>query len=160
MSNTKVHIQDYRGFGIYFDTEKSTFHCDHADYSDLKTKQSFEAIKKYIDDFLKDNAEFKPFVVFNESVLAFERVMPNKRFLSVVGLRKDKRYVTEDKGQISEYSEKDYFLYRESFQERIDQIKQINEEFSAIRKEYSDRVKAIADSIKAETITLDKKEKF
>jgi hypothetical protein len=106
----KIEIEEYRGWTIYFDTDKDEFYC-HSDQWDREdTKRTFTACKKYIDEFIKTNSEFKPFLVESKpDIYRFTRTK-----LKVVGIRKDGRFVHEGKDgkpeQISEYNNKDYIL--------------------------------------------------
>ena len=104
MSN--VTIETYRGIEIWFDTVNESFQCDIDDERSIK--KSYPAIKKFIDDFKKDNDTFKSF-----------KVEPNPKGCSgrhgtIIGFRKDGRFVIELHGgkklQISEYNENDYIL--------------------------------------------------
>lgn len=104
----RISIETYRGWDIGFDTEKETFTaiCDPSD--EQKEKKSFAAVKKAVDEYIKENGQFKPFWI---------ECTPNGyskmgRQLYVVGIRKDGRFVVRNmegsEGQLSEYDEKDY----------------------------------------------------
>jgi len=105
----KANIETYRGWEISFDTEYETFHCLSDTYDKECSKKSYSAIKTWIDTFIKENSEFKPFYI--ESLPS---IYNNRKTLKVIGIRKDHRLITEDadgkKDQLSEYNEKDWIL--------------------------------------------------
>lgn len=107
----KTEIEIYRGWTISFDTEKETFYCHSEQYDTDFRKTSYPAIKKWIDDFIKENATFTPFWI--EPNRSYYKSEP----LRVIGIRKDGRFIYEDKNsnkqQLSEYSEADYILRNE-----------------------------------------------
>ena len=59
---SKILIENYRGFDIEFDTQYEKFQCVCTE-EDSKESSSFAAIKKFIDEYKKQNADFKPFWV-------------------------------------------------------------------------------------------------
>jgi hypothetical protein len=103
-----VKIETYRGFEIMFNTDKSEFECAVKDQS--KESKSFDAIKKWVDEYLKDNATFEPFFVIKSP----NSYTVSKEILKIIGIRKDGRFISEgkngEKEQVSEYHEKDYIL--------------------------------------------------
>lgn len=102
---SKVKIQTYRGFDILFSiyNEKFTYALDDTYWHE---KQSISAVKKAIDEYVKSNANFKPFVVvrFDSSGNIGEQT-------KIVGFRKDGRFVTENNQQISDYSLTQFAIY-------------------------------------------------
>jgi hypothetical protein len=129
-----VLIQNYRGIDILFnaDNERFSYKFDLGGWSE---KQSFAACKKSIDDFLKNNATFEPFVV---------REIRSGKTLKITGIRKDNRFVYDtgkSKEQISEYSEGGYIEYDEAQEKNYAtiavlelQIDEIKEQISEVRK--------------------------
>ncbi len=110
----QIQIDQYRGWSISFDTEKETFYCHSDQWDKDMNKNSFSSVKKWIDDFIKDNEVFKPVWIV---------AIPTSYFFSkgkvkLIGIRKDGRFIYEnDKGekkQLSEYKEKDFILYDEA----------------------------------------------
>lgn len=103
----KVKVQDYRGSVIEFDTDREIFSCFLDDYG--KESKSFTAVKKGIDDFLKDNNTFNPFLIINKPDHYRQGI------LKVIGIRKDGRFISENeigqKVQVSESDEKSYIIY-------------------------------------------------
>lgn len=107
---SKILIENYRGFDIEFDSYYEKFQCECED-GKAKESQSFSAVKKFIDDFKKANQEFKPFYV---------EANPKRHYdidkIKIVGIRKDGRFVSEDKKgglkQISDYSESNYMIVK------------------------------------------------
>ena len=108
----RVEIENYRGWDISFDTERETFYAKSVEYDRGETKRSFASAKQFVDDFIKENLQFKP--VWVEKVPSQYN---NQNKIKLIGIRKDKRFVYEDadgkKNQLSEYSEKDYILCNE-----------------------------------------------
>ncbi len=106
----KVIIDNHRGWEISFDTELETFYCISDRYDRDETKKSFASIKKFIDDFIKENEIFEPVWV---------ETKPNSytsdKKIKLIGIRKDGRFIYEnskgEKQQLSDYNEKDYILY-------------------------------------------------
>lgn len=104
----QVLIETYRGWEIYFDTDAESFYCHSERYDNEKKKQSFAATKKYIDDYIKENSNFKSFKI--------ERLRDGwgDMYLTVVGIRKDGALMVENskgvKKQLSRYDMKDYVL--------------------------------------------------
>lgn len=77
----RVEIANYRGWEISFDTDKEEFYCLSNEYDNDVNKKSFSASKKYIDDYIKLNKEFKPFFVTSKD--------SRERKIKIVGVRKD-----------------------------------------------------------------------
>lgn len=114
-----VKIEDYRGWEIYFNTDREDFYTVSNEYDHDQKKRSYSSIRKYIDDYIKDNFEFKPITV--------HRLGEVERPIKIIGIRKDGRFVYEDKEgkkhQFSSYDEYSYFLVNDanesSFKELI-----------------------------------------
>lgn len=143
----QVQIENYRGWEIVFDTETESFYC-HSEKCDRdSTKKSYSATKKFIDDFIKDNNEFRPFWI--ESGPDKRRYDDKKRL--VIGIRKDGRFVWDNDGekeQVSEYFEKDYVLVDEANAKVWAEMKDIAETIDLLHKTYDDVKK------KAKCVTL------
>lgn len=123
---SKIKIENYRGFDIEFDTNYEKFQCV---ITEDKTKESasFTAVKKFIDDYKKDNQDFSPFWVQKKpSAFGYK-----KDKLKVIGIRKDGRFMAEDengdKCQISDYDLSDYILFDEDNQKYYNMLKEQNE---------------------------------
>jgi hypothetical protein len=100
----KVLIEKYRGFDIYFEVNDELFSVETDSYG--KGSKSFAAVKSGIDEYLKNNIEFKPFKAIN---------IDNGEVIHIIGIRKDERFNYEDskgkKHQLSDYFEKNYVVY-------------------------------------------------
>lgn len=87
----KILIEKYRGFEIEFDTHYEKFKCN-CNNEEKKESKSFSVIKKFIDDYLKNNQSFKPFWVCPN---------PQKNFysdkLEVIAILKDGTFFAKDK---------------------------------------------------------------
>lgn len=109
----RVLIEVYRKWEIFFDTNKEEFYTVSNEYDTEKVKRSYASSKKFIDDYIKENQDFKPVWVQNERD-SFANLDKKK----LIGLRKDGAFMYEDakgdKHQLSKYNEKDYFLVNEA----------------------------------------------
>jgi hypothetical protein len=125
-----ILIENYRGWEIFFNTDQEVFysHCDKYDRDE--TKKTFSASKKFIDDYIKANFEFKPVRITNE----------DGKLATLTGIRKDKAFMAVDSGeetpyQISKYSEKNWFLEKEENEPIFKRTKEIYEETVRLDKE-------------------------
>lgn len=134
----RVLIENYRGFYIWFDTSNETFYAA-SDTEDIgKHKKSYSAAIKYVDDFIKENSVFEPFLVID--------VSGNKK--RIVGIRKDGFFVEEsengDKYQISSWDESKFFEYtpekQDSLFEEIDGINNQMETLRTKKREVEDKL--------------------
>ena len=147
-----ILIENYRGWDISFNTVKETFYAQSDEYDRGETKKSFASAKQYIDDFIKENNQFKPVWVER---LSFYGSVEGK--IKLIGIRKDKRFVYEGKDgkkeQLAEYSEKDYILYNKEndiFYKQIEECRKRRDALDEEIKEIKDKiVKVGLDSIKA-----------
>lgn len=137
----KIEIEKYRGFDIEFDTDTELFDALSDFYDKQEYKKSFSAIKKWIDDFVKENQTFQPFYIEKP----FWDNYQNK-VLKVVGIRKDGAFVAEDsegkKQQISKYNEADYIEVVDTNKELANQYREIGQQIDALqvkRKEVKDK---------------------
>jgi len=123
-------IEYYRGWEISFDTEKETFYTVSDTYDNQQTKKSYSSIKKYIDDFIKDNNSFKPFWIETYGYISHRKA-------KVIGIRKDNRFIYEDnkgkKQQLSEYDEKNWYLLNEDNVKIYEQINIINKKIEDLQ---------------------------
>jgi hypothetical protein len=122
----KVTIEEYRGFEIYFDTDHEVFQCVVADES-AKESKSFSAVKKFVDDYKKDNQDFAPFWVDRNP----ERYYTETRALKIIGLRKDGRFIAEKNGGRIQVSDHDLSIYVVSLKE--------NERFFTLLSEFESK---------------------
>lgn len=113
MNDSRVKIRDYRGFEIFFDTDKDqeVFYCMSNSRDTETTKKSFSAIKKWIDDYIKANTEFKPTRVEYVGSGMFNK----SKEVILIGIRKDGLFVYNDengkKQTISKFDENDWVVY-------------------------------------------------
>ena len=105
----RIEIEKYRGWEIYFDTDKENFYTISNEYDTQSERKSYSSAKKYIDDYIKENNEFKPI-----KVQKMPSMFGDGHRITLIGIRKDKAFMYEDKQgnkrQLSSYDEKDYFL--------------------------------------------------
>jgi len=102
-------ITEYRGWEIFFDTDKEEFYNISNQYDKDNVKKSFASAKKFIDDYIKENNQFKPILVQKEPSM-----FNDGGIIKLIGIRKDGDFMYEDKDgkkqRLSSYNEKDYFL--------------------------------------------------
>jgi len=139
----QVKIEDYRGFEITFDTGQEKFLAISGEHDTYIDKPSFASAKKWVDEFIKENAFFKEF-----TAIPLPGSYSTKGKFKVIGIRKDGRFVAEDKNgekyQFSEYSLRDYMVEKESNNELLDKYNSIETD----RKNYN----LIAENSKKELI--------
>ena len=103
-----VLIKKYRGFNIHFNPDNERFYTE-IDGTSWHQKQSYSAVVKFIDDYIKDNHVFKPFKIVQDG-----NAFTSSKEVTITGIRKDGRFIYEEKGkkcQISDYEEKNWFLH-------------------------------------------------
>jgi len=131
----RVLIETYRGFEISFDPANEKFWYLSERYDTESSSKSFAAIKKAIDDFIKENKDFKPFWIENKLKSAFGK----EAKLKVVGIRKDGILIYEnskgEKEQLSKYYESDYLIYNEANNSLRLEIDEKQKEVSVINRE-------------------------
>jgi hypothetical protein len=137
----KTLIETYRGWEIFFDTEKEEFYTTSNEHDKEQTKKSYPACKKYIDDFIKDNVKFVPFYV----VPVPERIRYKADKLKIVGIRKDNAYVYENsKGervQFNSYNMTNYMLEDERNKPFIAEIEKLENKAEEIRQQIKEAEK-------------------
>ena len=138
----QVLIENYRGFDILFspENERFTYAIDLGHWSE---KQSFAACKKSIDDYIKNNQSFEPFLV---------RKKYNGDVIKIVGIRKDNRLVYEsgkDKVQLNDNAERDYIEYDERDDSIYSQCAALELEISEIEN----KIRELKNSHNRKTLT-------
>lgn len=149
----KILIETYRGWEIKFDTETESFFALSDMYDTQTTKNSFASIKKFIDEYIKENANFKPFwVVGNPNVY---RSLSER--LKIIGIRKDGLFIYEGndgkKYQLSKYNEKDYMLEKHENEQYMIELAKLDEE----QKQFDENIKLKKNEIKNKLIIEDLK---
>jgi len=138
----RVLIENYRGWEIYFDTDKEEFYTVSNEYDKQETKRSYASSKKYIDDYIKSNNVFKPIKVQKMPTMFSEG-----KVITLIGIRKDKAFMYEDeegrKQQLSSYDERDYFIVDSRNDVHFKRIAELAIE----RKRIDDEVKQIEKSV-------------
>lgn len=138
----RVLIENYRGWEIYFDTDKEEFYTVSNEYDKQETKRSYASSKKYIDDYIKSNNVFKPIKVQKMPTMFSEG-----KVITLIGIRKDKAFMYEDgegrKQQLSIHDERDYFIVDSRNDVYFKRIAELVIE----RKRIDDEVKEIENSV-------------
>lgn len=128
----KIEIENYKGWDISFDTNKEAFYCHSELYDKDQNKTSYSAVKKFIDDFIKDNQKFNP--VWIQSKPGSHH---GEKKIKLIGIRKDGRFIYEnskgEKKQLSDYNEKDYILYDEKNDKFLSEADALNNKIEEIR---------------------------
>lgn len=141
MSN--ILIENYRGFDIVFNPTQEKFQCIVTD-ENAKESTSFAAVKKFIDDYKKDNQEFSPFYVV--SMPGRTSGKGRKRW-KVVGVRKDGRFIAEGEDgvrtQISDYDLGSYMLDKDKNDPLFRDLYVLEENYDEARDNYLNRREAI-----------------
>lgn len=148
----KIEIENYRGWTIYFDKETDRFYSVSQSDDVDKTSKTFTAAKKAIDDYLKDNQNFKPFEVmmFSKHRYAdFERGI-------IMGQRKDGRYIIKKEGkepeQLHQAYESDWIEHKSENDSVVDAIKQELKSFSEYYSDYQIRLQRLRLQMKVKTV--------
>jgi hypothetical protein len=130
----RVLIETYRGFEISFDPGNEKFWYLSERYDSESSSKSFSAIKKAVDDFIKENKDFKPFWIENNLTKGY-----GYQKLKIVGIRKDGAFVFEnskgEKEQLSKHNEDNYIVYNEANDELHTEIAELEDKANALNKE-------------------------
>lgn len=151
----KIEIEKYRGWDISFDTNKELFDGLSDFYDKQEYKKSLTGVRKWVDDFIKDNTNFIPFYIQMPSSM-----YADEKKVYVVGIRKDGRFLIERNGkkeQLSPYYEKDYILFHPENQPILQQCRELDSEIEIIRQRKVELLKTlmkgkILDEIRKEYI--------
>jgi hypothetical protein len=138
----KTLITEYRGWEIFFDTDKEEFYTVSSEYDKDNTKKSFVATKKFIDEYIKDNNNFKPFLVQNEPGM-----FHSSEIIKIIGMRKDGRFIYEDangkKQQLPSYRESSYFLINPENEEPFRKIAELEKKRDELLSEINELRKTV-----------------
>lgn len=135
-------IENYRGIEIWFDTDNESFQCDIDD--ERSVKKSYVALKKFIDEYLKENHTFK---VIHVEANPAEGRWTKDDIVKIVGVRKDGRFIGEDKDgnkkQISDYDLSKYMIKNIHNIEPINALKELTAERERLRVSHNEQEKEI-----------------
>jgi hypothetical protein len=144
----KVLITNYRGFDIEFDIYHEKFQCIITDEL-VKESLSFTAVRKFIDDYKKENQVFKPFDVEPISTEYRAAHLPDK--LTILGIRKDGRFIAEDKNgkkiQLGDYDMKQWMLVKPENDEPNRLLKELKVKEDSQNREIKAERKAILETL-------------
>lgn len=133
----KVQIETYRGFDIAFDTEDEKFSALGDDWT--SNNKTLTACKKAIDEYIKENYEFKPIIVHSD-----DNDLDKKR---IIGIRKDQRFVYQSESgetyQISEYDEKRIIIYNPYNDHVYDNIRDLKDKIKNLYEQVEKEKKLI-----------------
>lgn len=152
----QANIENYRGFEIWFDTELESFQCDIDDSRSVK--KSYPALKKFIDDYVKEDNSFK---VIRVEPNPIKNRYTSARVVKIVGVRKDGRFIGEltngDKVQVSDYDLGAYILKDERNEPFIKTLASLEEEFRQAQLDRNVKEKEIIQHLKITTLEEYKK---
>jgi hypothetical protein len=147
----KIEIENYQGWTIYFDKEQDRFYSVSQSDDVDKTSKSFTAAKKAIDDYLKDNQNFKPFKVMSYGGYSGDFIVK-----TIVGQRKDGRFIIQkdnaDPEQLSAYNEGEWIEYKEQNTTIVERIKSLKADWNAEEAKYRDKLKALQSQLIIRTV--------
>lgn len=158
MSET-VFIENYRGKDIFYSTRNEKF---FADIDEGKEKNLIHLIRKDVDDYIKANQNFKPFVAFDYK--SFESIFGNVKKKTITGIRKDKALQCADNTQISNndlddsrsYSPCTWYILNEDVEKHcMKSIKEEQELISILEKEIKThklKIEGFVDQMKGENL--------
>lgn len=151
----KVLIEKYRGFEIYFDKRSQLFETLVVDES--KDSKSYNAVKKFIDDYCRRNVHFEPFTVIRGVTVSGITNNP----LKIVGIRKDRGLIAinndGNKIRVSSYDERNYILSLDENKEALIEIDELKIERKKFTEKIDSKIRCLIDSLTI--ITLEEKKK-
>lgn len=124
-----VLIEKYRGWDIYFEPSNEGFYVESDEWDQKKAKRSFFSCKTFVDDYLKENNQFKPIRAQH---------IENGNILLLTGIRNDGLFTYEKDGkkhQLSKYDLSHYIKYDPSNDPKYEAIKKWESEISKCREE-------------------------
>jgi len=146
-----ANIENYRGFEIWFDTELESFQCDIDDSRSVK--KSYPALKKFIDDYVKENNSFKVIRVEPNPV---KNRYTSAKVVKIVGVRKDGRFIGElangEKVQVSDYDLEAYILKDERNEPFIKALAELEEEYKQAQLNRNAKEKQIIQHLQITTL--------
>lgn len=147
----KVLIENYRNFEIYFDNEDEIFYTVSDKYDSENKTKSYASIKKWIDDFIKDNNDFKPF--FAIARIEGSLYVKNDAIkINVIGITKAKKiiYINEkdEKQTLSKYDVSNYIFYEPENEPFYKELQELKEKEERERIENNDKRKEIVSKMK------------
>lgn len=147
---SKILIENYRGFDIEFDTQYEKFQCIITE-ENTKESNSFSPVKKFIDEYKKQNKDFIPF-----SVIPTPTSYKNGGGINIIGIRKDGRFIGEnskgEKIQIPNYDESDYMLSNEPNKEHLNRLLELKKEKEEYDAKYKESWKEVVSKINITTL--------
>lgn len=138
-----IFIEKYRGIDISFSTDREVFYCVVYD-ENTKESKSWAAIKKQIDDYLKDNQNFKPFFV---EPMPMSYGFSEGKMYEIIGIRKDGRYISKDsegnQSQLLSHEEGYLMVFDDRNSEHIAEIRKLMDDLSEYRKAMNQKINDI-----------------
>lgn len=146
---SKILIENYRGFDIEFDTDYEKFKCICTEEKS-KESPSFAAVKKFVDEYKKENQGFNPFWIESTP----DNYVYNR--LLVIGIRKDGRFIAEnskkEKIQISDYDISRYILVKPENEKAMKLLSDLKEKEEKQREENKNTRKDIIATLNIVTL--------
>jgi len=153
----KVKIEYYRGFEMNFDIENEMFYCMSSSYDTETTKKSYSSLKKWVDDYIKDNQTFTPV-----RLVKFSSTFQDSDAIVLTGYRKDGRFTYLDSNgkttQLSELNEDSWFLPYDSNTAILEEIESVDNQINTLlekKKELDSKlIKVSFKSVKRDYIPV------
>lgn len=148
---SKILIENYRGIDITYDNSSEEFRCVISNES-KKEGNYLSVIRKFIDEYKRLNSDFVPFNAIPN---------PDSRFgaskgVKIIGIRKDGRFISQndsgEKGQISEFDEKNYILDKPENEKGLQELRDLSQAEEKLRVENNRRRAEIISSLNLVTI--------
>lgn len=152
----KIHLLLYRNWDIYISNESGRFIIENDAAESEIQKPSLDAAKAFVDDFIKRNAVFEPFLVEKvdrDGMLDdWRKEGPRK----VLGIRKDGRFILEnskgEKEQLGENYTDGWALFNPENTAIRAEIEAIEAELAEAGKPYKQRIKAAKNRLRITTL--------
>ncbi len=113
----KIEIENYRNQVIYYNDDTDKFECDAVieDATKATKRTALKDVRLFIDQFVKANAQFKPFKVFEIETRSFGEAKGEPYFdgmlkiVTIESVRKDGALkVVNEKGGVDYYDNRSY----------------------------------------------------
>lgn len=144
----KLEIEVYKGQQIYYNDDSDKFECDIDINGNVKSPKrgSLKDLRNEIDQFIKFNLEFKPFLFIEKSSWGGESFYIKK----CCAIRKDGTFVTHpiDQENNKSYSDKKdqlrFYIYDENI---VNDYAECEKEFDIAKKKVDARRKEISERL-------------
>ena len=148
----KKEITTYRGFEITLDFETGKFSAWSDGYDTEFARGSFNAVKKGVDEYIKENEEFRPFKIQRVFSWNGDKVSVLGKILTITGIRRDGTLVTENGMLITKNYVGEYALYDPSNKELESKLNDLEAKHKILKKMHDKNRADILAQVKAEPV--------